>query len=455
MLDVVRDLLTKHGEGKLAQIGPYVYKDTDSEQGFVDYTADIERDACLQLGRCPKRAGVMSALESFIHIPQATAYKATPYFFWRSLDPTQFDDNKRLINNHWEPLVLPAETIVFADGILNLAAKEFKSWAQIGFRVFGPKIMMPYEEVLNAEQTPRFKEFVQTLETVLPDSGARAYFQTVMGGVLRPHVSSKKAIFIQGPSGARKSTVATAILCAPSGVGGYSIEEIDDLATNRFVQSSLIGKWANLSDDPDGKAEKWTGWFKRYTGSSIMRGEFKKVNARNYPTTAKLVICCNNLPRMGDGSDAIWPRLSVFRFERSGTLQSMFADDAADHTKLNAEHWCERETRASMLRWLLEGILANTTIPAIVKEWNQTACSEADAARSKLEDMYERGTDTDFIPTDDVRMVLDGAGIGIPPSQLAAYMVSLFGARTERRRTEVAPGTIVRLRGFKGVKRSE
>jgi hypothetical protein len=454
VLDVVKQILERHGEGRLAQIGETVHKDTDSEQGFVDFTNDIQREACLLIGRCPRRSGVMSALESFIAVPQASAHKATPFFFWRTVDESQFTPEERLLNNHWEPVVLPSTSVVFSDGVLDLKANKFQSWAEIGHKLYGPKIMMRHDEVLNAKPNDKFREFKSTLSTVLPDSSARLYFQKVMGGLLRPHVNIKKAIFIQGAAGSRKSTIATALLCAPAGVGGFSIEEIDDLAENRFSQASLLNKWANLSDDPDGKAQKWVGWFKRYTGGSIMRGEFKKVQSKNYPITAKLVVCCNAIPRMGDSSDAVWARLIVFKFARVGELDAQFRNDTADNTKLQAEYWCDKETRAAILRWQLEGLQASLTegmvAPEIVKTWNNEACGEADPCRALLMESYELGTDTDFVSTSEVRATLENMGHQLTNQSLAQYMRTLYNLTPDR-------GTIEgkTVRGFHRLKRKD
>jgi hypothetical protein len=458
VLDVVRKILNEEGEGKLAQVGPYIQKDTESEQGFVDYTHEIERKACLAIGRCPKRTGVMSSLESFIAVPQATAYKATPYFFWRSLDPTEFDADHRLLNNHWEPMVLAASNVVFSDGILDLTANTFKTWVEVGHRVFGPKIMMKYQEVLDAKETEQFKQFKDTLEHVLPDHGAQRYFRKVMGSIIRPHVNIKKSIFIQGPAGSRKSTIATAILCAPAGVGGYSIEDIDTLADRPFAQANLIGRWANLSDDPDGKTERWVGWLKRYTGSSIMRGEHKFHQSRNYPITAKLIVCCNTIPRMGESSDAVWSRLCVFHFERGGKLDEQFKNDTADNTKLQAEYWCDKATRACMLKWLLDGVkdgIENGMQPPdAVRAWNETACGEADPVRGILLEEYEPSDETDFVPVSEVRAVVENAGQYLSPAILAQYVRTLFNARTGDRQTvKVGPDETRLLRVYSKMKR--
>jgi hypothetical protein len=457
IVEIVRKIIADEGEGKLAQVGPSVYKDTQSEQGFVDYTNDIERKACLMAGRCARKAGVMSTLESFIAVPQATAYKATPYFFWRTLSSEDYDEDTRFVNSHWEPVNMAPSCIVFTDGVLDLSTDTFKQWGEIGHCLYGPKVMLPYATVHTAPSTPKFEEFLGTLKLVLPDIEARRYFQKMMGSILRPHVNIKKALFIQGPAGSRKSTVATAILCAPAGVGGFSIEEIDTLANKAFRQSNLIGRWANLSDDPDGRADKWVGWFKRYTGSSIMTGEFKYHQSRNYPITAKLVVCCNAIPKMGDSSDAVWSRLCVFRFDRTGEMESQFSDDTADNTKLNAEYWCDVDTRAAMCRWLLEGVrdglLNGMTAPAVVKQWNSVACGEADPVRAFLLDEYTKGEKSDFVPYSEIRATLESAGHVISSVHVAHYLRTLFNCETDRKSCKDRDGAAMTVRGYSGIRK--
>ena len=456
VLSVVRRILEDEGPGKLAQVGETVYKDTNTEQGFVDCTNDIERKAGYLLGRCARRSGGMSLLSSFINVPQATAYKCTPYSYWRELDEAEFDENTRFINNHWEPIAIPSTAVVFSDGVFDFETSVFKTWAELQYKMYGPRIMTPFAEAKNAKPTAKFEEFKQTLALVMPDKEARDYFQKIMGRLLQPHVNIKKAVFIQGPSGSRKTTIATAIMCAMAGVGGFAIEPIDDLAENRFSQANLIGRFANLSDDPDGKADKWVGWFKRYTGSSIMRGEFKKVQAKNYPITAKLVVCCNRMPRMGDASDAVWSRLCVFNFERTGELQSAFETESSDNDKLHAEYWSDPDTRAAILGWLMDGlskaISGGMAPPESVRTWNRQAAGDADVYRKLLEETYDKGEAEDFIPTSELRAALEQ--VGPPPSDttIALYMKTLFASAPDRKSVKTDGGS-EQVRGYPGVKR--
>lgn len=455
VLSVVRRIIEDEGSGKLAQIGETVYKDTDSEQGFVEYTNDVERKAGFMLGRCARRSGAMSQLSAFINVPQATAYKCTPYSYWRELDEGEYDSDTRFINNHWEPVVIPKTAVVFADGVFDFETKVFKTWSELQYKMFGPRIMTPFSEVKVRKTSAKFEEFKQTLATVMPDKEARTYFQKMMGHLLQPHVNIKKAVFIQGPSGSRKTTVATALLCSLASVGGFAIERIHDLAENRFSQANLIGRFANLSDDPDHRTDKWVSWFKSYTGSSIMRGEFKKVQSKNYPITAKLVICCNRMPQMGDASDAVWSRLCVFNFTRDGELQQAFENETADNEKLHAEYWSDPDTRAAILGWLMDGLqLALTegmSPPQMVRDWNKLAAGEADPRRRLLEETYEKGEESDFIPTSELRAALDQVGSAASDTTIALYMKTLFSVFPTRGQVK-GEGTSEQVRGYKGVK---
>lgn len=456
VLAVVRRILEDEGSGKLAQIGNIVYKDTDTEQGFVEYTNAIERKAGFLLGRCPRRSGAMSLISAFVSVPQATAYKCTPYSYWRELDKDEFDEDTQFINNHWEPIAIPQSAVVFSDGIFDFETGAFKTWPELQYKMFGPRTMIPFAEVQSRKSTAKFEEFKRTLASVMPDKGARDHFQKMMGRLLQPHVNIKKAVFIQGPSGSRKTTIATALMCAMAGVGGFSIEEIDRLADNSFSQANLIGRFANLSDDPDGRTDKWVGWFKRYTGSSIMRGEFKGLQSKNYPITAKLIICCNRMPNMGDASDAVWSRLCVFNFARDGELQKAFEDETSDNEKLHADYWSDRDTRAAVLGWLMDGLnkalTEGMTPPEVVRQWNKMAAGDADPARRLLEESYERGTKDDFVPTSELRAALEQVGHMPSDTTIALYMKTLFGSAPDRGIVKYDDGTSEQKRGYPGVK---
>ena len=446
---------------RFAQVGDIIYARKEGEAGWHDVTADVQRRAADSSHKCPRRAGIMSALEPFIAVPPANAAVCTPFceYQFPTGDETRDEGDRfegEVHTSHWRPKQIATTAVVFDDGVYDAESHKWTKWD--GDMVFGPTISLSYSEVRDAlvKPTARYDEFINNLMAAIPNPDTLWYFQKVMSSLLQPHVPQKQGIFFNGPSGARKSTIGTALLCAPGGYAGMSIESIDDLANNRFAQANLIGKFANLSDDPDGMTPKLTGWFKRFTGSSIQRGEFKFAQSRSYPVTAKLVVCCNQIPRMGDASDAVWSRLQVFNFERKGDAAVKYDTNAADNIKLGVPYWSDRGTRACICQWLLRGLEARLTegmvIPSQVRQWNLDAIAESDPLRGALVGLFIRTDDkAAFTPTEDIIAALGAEGIKVNGITVASYMDVVYRSKTETMMVKQADGNLKPIRGYKNV----
>ncbi len=457
-VDYVRTILRGT---RYAQVGDVIFARKLGQPGWTDVTANVLRLAAEASNSCPKRKGIMSALEPFIGVPPANVETCTPFCQYQFAPEDEGKPAVEKFEGHihascWKPKQIATSCVVFDDGVYDAERDVFTPWD--GDMVFGPTVSLSYEEVRKSVPTPRYDEFINSLIAAVPNSESLYYFQKIMSGVLQPHVPQKQGIFFNGLSGARKSTIATAILCAPGGYAGMSIESIDDLANNKHAQANLIGKFANLSDDPDGMTPKLTGWFKRFTGSSIQRGEFKFVQSRNYPTTAKLVVCCNQIPRMGDASDAVWSRLQVFNFERAGDAAKRYDEGTAENIKLGVQYWCDRQTRACITRWLLLGLQARfkegAKIPAQVREWNMDAIAQSDPLRGALFSLFIRTTDdTSFVSTEDIIAGLLSEGIKANGITVASYMESVYKSKTVTQTVKLADGSERLVRGYRNVAR--
>jgi phage/plasmid-associated DNA primase len=430
-LDVAKAIL-KSGD-PLIQINGEVKRLTKAERTWVDWTNTVKRQISILTGGSPRT--VMEVLEGFIGAPRPSEYRCTPYYQWISDDS---EGDTALLNSHWEPYSLDPDAIAFVDGEYNLKTNEFVPWHKRGLYLYGPLVMLEYEKARIAAPTSKFEEFLASLELALPDPAARRYFQQTVAEILRPHVNQKSGIFLVGPSGCRKTTLATAIAMAPGGIGGFSFETIDELARSKFAQYNLLNKWVNVSDDAPGEHVNWTHWFKRYTGSSVMSVEAKYVQARNYPTTAKLIICCNRMPSMADESDAVMTRLAVFNLKRHGKLDDMFKAGLGDSGYLSTEYWNDENTRACIVAWMIEGLRLSLahgrTPPEIVINWNKQATVESDLVRNILSENYE-AADT-FTSSAEILALLKTEGCACNGNTLSRYMRVLFELPTIRRRND-------------------
>jgi hypothetical protein len=92
--------------------------------------------------------------------------------------------------------------------------------------------------------------------------------------------------------------------------------------------------------------------------------------------------------------------------------------------------------------------------PEKVRQWNDMAAGEADPVRMLLEETYERGDNEEFIPTQEIRAMLEQIGRCPSDTTIKGYMKTLFGVEKTGRGTVKGPaGTGEQVRGYYGIKR--
>lgn len=136
----------------------------------------------------------------------------------------------------------------------------------------------------------------------------------IIGYCLYPRYDFNKAIMLVGSGSNGKSTYLR-LLRDILGSDNVSAVHLKDLCEDKFAQSLLFGKLANIYADLPKFAIKDTGNFKILTGEDIITADRKFKNRITFRNYAKLVFSTNQLPDVVDMTEAFWRRWLLVEFK--------------------------------------------------------------------------------------------------------------------------------------------
>lgn len=430
----------------LAGRGGEVYE-YDRETGWTCCTEEMEKK--LQNQRKGVSRGSFDVLYKQVRVPSRDRYEA----YWERkrnpADATGWSDD-------WIPFILEPSQILFTDRVVDFADSS-RSFDLNDRIIFGPMISVPWyqysddDDASGDAEAPRCVEFEEMVARALPDAECRQYFQELMSCVLTPHVLERKQIIFSGPPHTGKSSLATAIACAPGGFKGCTFFPESHLVHNQFGSCGISDRFANISDDSSSvNDDKWVAFMKQYSSGKVtIEPKFGK--AENLVPTAKLISTCNHAQRMVDDSGAVKDRLHVITFSNrianTGYVsQTRFMD---------TRYWCDPERRAGVVTWLLEGFQRiwarggkKMPEPATMSQARENLLNQADPIRGVLSDKL-RASNTGFLTTSQIIALLppDPRNQRSAESTLPGYIAMLFPQA--RKQQKMVGGE--RKRGYVGL----
>ena len=184
-------------------------------------------------------------------------------------------------------------------------------------------------------------------ERMFPDPEIRRHFQEVASQIMFPHHIQRGQVVLIGPTMCGKTTLATAIGCAPGGAQGKSDIAEASLAKDQWSRAQLLNKFINVSDDSP-RVPGWPGFAKTYTsGRMVFRTMYRM--PITVAATAKLWSTCNEMQDTSDASGAMGPRIIPFR------VQGQVERSAQDTDRMTDIYWSDWLKRMSVICWLLDG----------------------------------------------------------------------------------------------------
>lgn len=193
---------------------------------------------------------------------------------------------------------------------------------------------------------PRWRNF---LETSLEGDYERInVLQEWAGYLLLPDTGQQRFMVLEGEGANGKSVFCAGMeaMLTPENCSHLPFERFGD----PFMKVETLGKLVNICADVGDVDAKAEGEIKAFTAGDTMSFDRKYKNAIQCTPTARLMIACNNLPRLKDRTQGMWRRVLLIPWLRVIPPEQRVR--GMDHRS----YWLARGELPGILRWALLGL---------------------------------------------------------------------------------------------------
>lgn len=191
---------------------------------------------------------------------------------------------------------------------------------------------------------PKWLDF---LSQVLGDEPSKIQIlQEYAGYCLDQNINLETILFLLGRGANGKSVFANTIHLV-IGEDNCETMSLDELRNKNYL-ADLLGKLVNIATESQGKSEVYESTLKRLASGEHIKVDRKFKNPFTFKSNCKHIYCLNNLPRVGDKTDAFFRRIISIPFN----IQIKREDQVLGlHKQLASEE------RSGILNWMIEGYL--------------------------------------------------------------------------------------------------
>lgn len=153
--------------------------------------------------------------------------------------------------------------------------------------------------------------FAQFLATGLPDPEKQALIQEYAGYTLLGDTRFQKCLLLLGPGEDGKSTFANIIRAMHGKAVALSLDKLEGFQLSAIKDASLV-----ISEETPrhGINEQV---FKTLVSGGVIQIEKKHKDPYTYAPYAKIIVCCNEFPRIKDKSNGFWRRIIFINWVNS------------------------------------------------------------------------------------------------------------------------------------------
>lgn len=167
-------------------------------------------------------------------------------------------------------------------------------------------VCLPYDFDAHAE-CPKWLAFLR--RNLEGDIQRMNVLQEWAGYLLLPDTGEQIFLMLEG-EGANGKSVYCAAIAAMLGAANCSHIPLE-LFGDRFAKSQTLGKLVNICADVGELDKVAEGYLKSFTSGDVMFFDRKGISGIDCTPTARLMIACNNRPRISDRSQGVWRRLKI------------------------------------------------------------------------------------------------------------------------------------------------
>lgn len=191
-------------------------------------------------------------------------------------------------------------------------------------------------------QYPKWNQFL--VEMLGDDDSKVMILQEYAGYCLDYNVNVEMVLFLLG-RGANGKSVCCDVFKEVIGYGNYDTISLDDLKNKNYI-AELLGKLVNISTESQAKAEVYESNLKKLASGEEIKVDRKFKHPFNFKSNCKHIYSLNNLPRVGDKTDAFFRRIIPIPFN---------AQVQRDKRVLGLGRIIGQEEASGILNWMLEG----------------------------------------------------------------------------------------------------
>lgn len=189
---------------------------------------------------------------------------------------------------------------------------------------------------------PKWENFL--LQTLDDDISKIKILQEYIGYSLDYRMNVEMVLFLLGRGANGKSVTCDAIKTV-IGFGNYDTISLDDLKNKNYI-AELLGKLINISTESQAKAEVYESNLKRLASGEEIKVDRKFKHPFNFKSNCKHIYSLNNLPRVGDKTDAFFRRVIPIPFNRQVHRDTRI---------LGLGALIGKEESSGILNWMIEG----------------------------------------------------------------------------------------------------
>lgn len=183
------------------------------------------------------------------------------------------------------------------------------------------------------------------LDEMLGDDTAKIkILQEYTGYSLDYSVNVEMVLFLLGRGANGKSVFCDSIKQV-IGYGNYDTISLDDLKNKNYI-AELLGKLINISTESQAKAEVYESNLKRLASGEEIKVDRKFKHPFNFKSNCKHIYSLNNLPRVGDKTDAFFRRVIPVPFNRQVKKEKRI---------LGLGALIGKEESSGILNWMIDG----------------------------------------------------------------------------------------------------
>ena len=249
-------------------------------------------------------------------------------------------------------------------------------------------VRLPYAFDIDGK-CPRFDKFLEhNLEL---DPERIKILQEWAGYLLLPDTGEQRFMLLEG-EGANGKSVFVAALTAMLGADNVSNVPLEKFG-DRFSLSTTIGKLLNAAADCGEIDKSAEGDLKSFVSGDRMMFDRKGLPAVECAPTARLMIACNNHPRVSDRSQGVWRRMLLIpwlvQIDKEMRVRGMD----------KVEWWQDSGELPGILNWAIVGLSRlrsqrDFTESAVMQEAIQDYREEMNPAKVFLQEHCEAHADT-------------------------------------------------------------